>query len=135
MTTDLSTTYLGLALRSPIVASACPLTGEIDTLRRLDAAGVGAVVLPSLFEEQLVHDALAVDQLLNPGHATPESDGYFPEMDDYNTGPDRYLALLERAKATVEVPVIASLNGVSFGGLIHYARLLQTAGADALELN
>ena len=133
--TDLTTTYLGLRLRSPIVASASTFTGELDNLVRLEDAGVAAVVLPSLFEEQLVHESLAVDQLLNTGSHGAEADGYFPALDDYNTGPDQYLNLLERAKQRLRVPVIASLNGVSFGGLIHYARLLQTAGADALELN
>src|SRR4051794_9116854 len=132
--TDLTTRYLGLELRSPIVASASPLTGNLRTLHELEAAGVGAVVLPSLFEEQLVHDSLNIDHLLSIGGGA-EAAGYFPALDDYNTGPDHYLDLLERAKEALEIPVIASLNGFSFGGLIHYARLLQTAGADALELN
>ena len=132
--TELTTRYLGLELRSPIVASASPLTGDVQALRELEAAGAGAVVLPSLFEEQLVHESLAVDHLLSTA-AGAEADGFFPALDDYNTGPDHYLDLLERAKEAVDIPVIASLNGVSSGGLIHYARLLQTAGADALELN
>src|SRR3954454_24924146 len=133
--TDLTTNYLGLRLRSPIVASASTFTGDVDNLVRLEDAGVAAVVLPSLFEEQLVHESLAINQLLTTGSHGAEADGYFPDLDDYNTGPDHYLDLLERAKKRLRVPVIASLNGVSFGGLIHYARLLQTAGADALELN
>ena len=133
--TELATRYLGLDLRSPIVASASPLTGELDALVDLERAGVGAVVLPSLVEEQLVHDSLSLDHLLSVGQAGAETDGYFPELDDYNSGPDHYLNLVEQAKAALDVPVIASLNGVTFGGLIHYARLVQTAGADAVELN
>jgi len=102
----------------------------------LDDAGVGAVVLPSLFEEQLVHDQLAVDDMLESGAGTsPEASGYFPELDDYNTGSDRYLGLLSRASGSLSVPVIASLNAVSPGSWVHYAHLLQNAGAAALELN
>jgi len=136
VTPDLGTTYLGLALRSPVVASPSPMTGDLDTLRRLDAAGVGAVVLPSLFEEQLVHDQLAIDEMLETGAGTsPEAGGYFPELDDYNTGSDRYLRLLESACTALEVPVVASLNAVTAGSWVHYAHLLQNAGASALELN
>ena len=136
MSTDLSTTYLGLSLRSPLVASCSPLTGRLDSLRALDEAGVGAVVLPSLFEEQIERDALAVDAMLDT-HAESfgEATGFFPELDDYDTGPDRHLALVEDAVATLEVPVIASLNGSGLGGWIRYARLLVDAGAAALELN
>jgi len=135
-TPDLSTTYLGLTLRSPLVASCSPLTGHLDTLRALDAAGVGAVVLPSLFEEQLTHDSLEIDAMLST-HAESfgEAASFFPDLTDYNTGPDRYLTLVERAREAVEVPVIASLNGTGVGGWIRYAKLLEEAGADALELN
>jgi dihydroorotate dehydrogenase (fumarate) len=131
---DLTTRYLGLTLRSPIIASAGPLTRELDTLARLDAAGVGAVVLPSLFEEQIVHEALEVHHLLETG-AGAEAPTFFPELADYATGPDRYLTLLEQAKERLSVPVIASLNATSTGGWVRYAKLLEQAGADALELN
>ena len=133
---QLGTTYLGLDLRSPIVASSSPLTNHDDQLRRLDDAGVGAVVLPSLFEEQLEHDALAIDAMLETNAGVfAEAETFFPELDDYNTGADRYLTHVETARALVSVPVIASLNGVSVGGWVRYAHLLEQAGADALELN
>ena len=134
---DLRTTYLGLELRSPIVASAGPSTGNIDMLRELDDAGVGAVVLPSLFEEQLGHDRLAIDRMLfGTANSNPEApSGYFPQLEDYNTGPDLYLQLVEQAKSKLAVPVIASLNGITSDGLSSYAQLLQRAGADAIELN
>ncbi len=135
--TDLSTTYLGLALAHPIVASSSPLTGNLDSLRRLEAAGAAAVVLPSLFEEQVEHDALAVDRGLEYGaDANPEAlGGYFPDLDDYNAGADAYVDLLVSAKRELAIPVIASLNGNSDGGWTHYATVLQDEGADALELN
>ena len=134
--TDLSTSYLGLALRSPLVASASPLTRDIDQLARLDEAGIGAVVLPSLFEEQLTHDELEIEQMLNTGSESfAEATGMFPDLGDYNTGPDPYLSLIDQAKAAVSVPVIASLNGTTPGGWTRYARLIEDAGADALELN
>ncbi len=135
--TDLSTDYLGLRLRNPLVASASPLTGSLDSLHALEEAGVGAVVLPSLFEEQVVHEAMifgyheADEAAFNPeAHG-----GYFPAMDDYNTGADRYLDLLVAAKRELSVPVIASLNGTTDGGWTHYATALQGEGADAVELN
>lgn len=133
---DLSTTYLGLDLVSPVVASSSPVTGDLDRLRRVEAAGAGAVVLPSLFEEQVVHDALEIDRMLSTGaEATGEAAGYFPELDDYNTGPDRYLGQLAAAREALAIPVIASLNAVSTGGWVRYAKLLESAGASALELN
>lgn len=136
MSVDLTTDYLGLRLRSPLVASSGPLTGEIASLRQLDDAGVGAVVLPSLFEEEIVRESLALDDVLRQGtEAFGESVDYFPELDDYGTGPDRHLALVAEAKAQLSVPVIASLNAISPGGWVHHARLLQEEGADALELN
>ena len=136
MTPDLRTRYLGLELRSPLVASASPLTGVVDNLRALDRAGAGAVVLPSLFEEQLTADALAVDRALATADSFPEAvGGLFPDLESYNTGPERYLDLVARAKAAVSLPVIASLNGTTPGGWTRYAGLLQDAGADALELN
>lgn len=134
--TDLTTTYLGLHLRSPVVASSSPVTGDPDLLRRLDDAGVGAVVLPSLFEEQIEHEAMEVDRMLATGaEATGEAAGYFPDLDSYNTGPDRYLAQVAEAKAILSVPVIASLNATTSGGWVRYGRLLAEAGADAVELN
>jgi dihydroorotate dehydrogenase (fumarate) len=135
--TILATTYLGLEISSPIVASSSPLTGRMDGLRALVDAGVGAVVLPSLFEEQLVHESQELHAMLEAmAFQNPEaSDGYFPELDDYNTGPDRYLAHLSTAVRELDVPVIASLNGVSVGGWLRYARQLESAGAAAIELN
>jgi dihydroorotate dehydrogenase (fumarate) len=133
---DLRSGYLGLELRGPLVASASPLTGQLETLRRLEAAGAAAVVLPSLFEEQVTHDQLEVERVLETGaESFPEALSYFPELEDYNTGPDAYLRLIERAKAALSVPVIASLNGRTTGGWLKHARLIEEAGADALELN
>jgi dihydroorotate dehydrogenase (fumarate) len=133
--TDLQTSYLGLALRSPIVASSSPLTGDIDMLRALEAGGAGAVVLPSLFEEQITHEALTLHGLLEMGEGHAEANGYMPELTHYNTGPTRYLRLVEQAKAKLEIPVIASLNGTTVGGWTRYARAVEEAGADAVELN
>ncbi len=136
MSVDLSTMYLGLQLRSPVVASASPLTGDLDALRRLEQAGAGAVVLPSLFEEQIEHEQVGLHAALEHGaHSYGEALTYFPEMDDYNTGPEEYVEHLADAKRTLSIPVIASLNGVTPGGWTRYARLLQQAGADAIELN
>ena len=119
--TELSTTYLGLRLRSPLIASASPATSTVDGLRRLEDAGVGAVVLPSLFEEQLEHEEHAVGRFLDLGQGHPEAAGYFPDLEDHATGPDRHLALVEEARAAVEVPVVASLNGVTSAGLARHA--------------
>ncbi len=110
--TDLRTRYLGLELRSPLVASASPLTGDPDDLRRLEDAGVAAAVLPSLFEEQLTHDQVELDRLLEQtSDHVGEALSYFPDLDDYNTGPTSYLELIQQAKRAVAIPVIASLNG------------------------
>jgi len=133
---DLSTTYLGLRLRSPVVASASPLTGDLDSLLELEEQGIGAAVLPSLFEEQIEHEEIDLHELLE--HATysvAEALTWFPELDDYATGPDAYLEHIRRAKELLRVPVIASLNGVSTGGWLRYARHCEEAGADAIELN
>ena len=136
MTPDLSTTYLGLRLRSPVLASASPLTGDLDTLRELERHGIGAAVLPSLFEEQIEHEQVDLHELLeHQTHSFAEALTWFPELDDYNTGPDAYLEHLREAKHALSVPVIASLNGVSAGGWLRYARRCEEAGADALELN
>ncbi|UCE87866.1 MAG: dihydroorotate dehydrogenase-like protein [Deltaproteobacteria bacterium] len=133
---DLSTDYLGLELRSPIVASSSPLTGDLDSLRRLEDAGAAGVVLPSLFEEQIVFESAELDRLLETGaESFGEALSYFPEREDYNTGPDRYLDLIADAKQALEIPVIGSLNGTSPGGWLEHAKLIEQAGADALELN
>ncbi|MDY7101157.1 MAG: dihydroorotate dehydrogenase-like protein [Actinomycetota bacterium] len=135
--TDLTTRYLGLQLANPVVASASPLTGDVGRLVELQSAGVAAVVLPSLFEEQVVAEALAVhDELeLGIGHHPEATDGYLPELDGYNSGPERYLDLVHRATDALDIPVIASLNGVTPGGWTAFARDIEDTGADALELN
>jgi dihydroorotate dehydrogenase (fumarate) len=136
MSVDLGTRYLGLELQHPIVASASPMTGSIDSLKRLQAAGVAAVVLPSLFEEQIEHEEMATYNLMLQGvELSPEAQGFFPEMQDYPTGPDKYLKLIAEAKKALSVPVIASLNGYTPGGWTSIARQIQDAGADAIELN
>ena len=136
MAVDLRTTYLGLELANPLVAAASPLTGEIASLQALEGAGVGAVVLRSLFEEQIEHDELAAqDMFLQGAEISPEVTGFFPELEDYNTGPDSYLGLIQQAKKALSIPVIASLNGHTKGGWTRYASLFEEAGADAIELN
>ncbi len=133
---DLSTTYLGLALKNPIVASASPLSKDTDAIRRLEEAGAAAVVIHSLFEEQITMDSLQLDNYLTYGvQSQAEALSYFPELESYNIGPEGYLNLIRDAKKAVKIPVIASLNGISSGGWTRYARLMETAGADALELN
>ncbi len=136
MSTDLRSRYLGLELKNPIVAAASPMTHSIESLKRLEDAGIAAVVLPSLFEEQIEHEDMAAHNLILSGaELSPEARGFFPEMQDYNTGPDRYLKLIGEAKKTLSEPVIASLNGYTPGGWMRIARQLQEAGADAIELN
>jgi dihydroorotate dehydrogenase (fumarate) len=132
---DLRTRYLGLELRSPLVASSSPLTGTLDGLLRLEAAGAGAVVLPSLFEEDLAEETRQVDTLLATGATGSEARAGHPEQAGYGAGPAAHLALVEQAKEALSIPVIASLNGVSRGGWVRYASRLEQAGADALELN
>ena len=133
---DLSTRYLGLRLASPLVASSSPLCGRLDEIRRMEDAGAGAIVLPSLFEEQIDLESHHLDRHLTHGtESYPEAVSYFPDMGRYHLGPEAYLEHLRRAKAAVAIPVVASLNGVSSGGWIRHARLLENAGADALELN
>lgn len=133
---DLTTTYLGLTLRNPLVASASPLSRTIDTVRRLEDAGVAAIVTYSLFEEEITHESLELDHYLELGaHSYAESISYFPDLGAYSVGPERYLEHLARLKAAVAIPVIGSLNGVSSGGWIEYAQRIEDAGADALELN
>jgi len=133
---DLSTTYMGLRLKNPLVPSAGPLTADLDSIRQLEDAGASAVVLHSLFEEQLKHEAAALDHHLSAGtESFAESLSYFPEPHEFRLGPEEYLEHIRKAKAAVDIPVIASLNGVSVGGWTDYARQMQQAGADALELN
>lgn len=134
---DLSTSYLGFDLAHPVVPSASPLTGDLDSLHRLVAAGAPAVVLPSLFEEQVEHDVMAVHAgiTFGAGAFAEAAGGYFPDMGDYNTGPDEYLFLARGAVAELGIPVIGSLNGVSDGGWVRYAQVLADTGIDALELN
>jgi dihydroorotate dehydrogenase (fumarate) len=133
---DLATRYLDLELRSPLVMSASPLSEEIDNLRRAEDAGAGAVVLHSLFEEQVLVESHDLDHnLSHHAYATAEALTYFPDMTSYRLGPDAYLEHVRKAKKAVDIPVIASLNGVSSGGWIEYARRIEQAGADALELN
>ncbi len=133
---DLSTRYLGLPLRNPLVASASPLANTPDGVRSLADAGVAAVVLPSLFEEELRREAGRNAALTDAGtESFAESLSYFPDVADAEPGPRRYLSLLERAVAAVDIPVIASLNGVTTGGWTDYASALQDAGAAAIELN
>ncbi len=133
---DLRTTYLGLELRSPLVASPSPLTGELDSALALVEAGAGALVLPSLFEEEIVHEEIELNRSLEAGsEAFAEALDYFPAIEEVAFAGDRYLEHLRRLKATAGVPVIASLNASTPGGWVRYARLMQDAGADALELN
>jgi dihydroorotate dehydrogenase (fumarate) len=133
---NLRTTYLGLELTSPLVVSAGPLTREVDLIVELERAGAGAVVLPSLFEEQIEHETSEIDRILASAR-----DGFLaasvapPHLDDYNHGLDRYLELIEEAKSSVDIPVIASLNGANIGGWLRFAHLIEDAGADALEIN
>lgn len=133
---DLRTTYLGLELRSPLVASPSPLTGELDSALALVEAGAGALVLPSLFEEEIIHEEIELNRSLEAGsEAFAEALDYFPAIEEVAFAGDRYLEHLRRLKAAAGVPVIASLNASTPGGWVRYARLMQDAGADALELN
>ena len=136
MGADLRTRYMGLELATPIVAAASPLSGTLDGLLALEDAGASAVVLQSLFEEQIKHHELQIDSILESfTDSFPEARDFFPALDGYNTGPESYLKLVEDAKAQLHVPVIGSLNGTSSGGWTRYARLIEESGADALELN
>jgi len=133
---DISTTYMGMNLRSPLVASASPLSESVDNIRRMEDAGVGAVVLFSLFEEQIRHEREMLHHYMTEGtDSFAEALTHFPEPETYHAGSDQYLELIRKAKAAVKIPIIASLNGVSIGGWIRFARKMQAAGADALELN
>ncbi|HRD49186.1 MAG: dihydroorotate dehydrogenase-like protein [Candidatus Competibacter sp.] len=133
---DLTTTYMGMTLKHPIVASASPLSGSVAQIKRLEDAGAAAVVMFSLFEEQLQHESAALEHLMTAGtESFAESLSYFPEVDDYTVGPDSYLELLRKASEAVDIPVIGSLNGITNTGWIEYAQLMQQAGAKGVELN
>ncbi len=133
---NLSTSYLGLPLKNPIVVSSSPLSHNLDSIRRLEDAGAAAVVMYSLFEEQITFDGFYVDHYLTSGiDSFAESLSYLPEMQSYNVSPDEYMNLIRRAKEAVDIPIIGSLNGISAGGWTDYAVLMEAAGADAIELN
>lgn len=133
---DLTTKYLGLKLKNPLVASASPLSKKLDSAKRLEDAGVSAVVMYSLFEEQIVHESEELDYHLDHGtESFAEALSYFPDLDYYNLAPQAYLEHLSKLKKSLSIPVIGSLNGMSMGGWVHYAKLIEEAGADALELN
>lgn len=133
---DLSTTYLGLNLKNPLVASASPLSKKVEQVRRMEESGIAAVVMYSLFEEQIIHESLELDHYLSRGtHSSAEAMSYLPDFGSYSLLPDKYVENVEKLRKAVHIPVIGSLNGVSKGGWVRYARLIQDAGADALELN
>lgn len=133
---DLSTTYLGLPLKHPIVASSSPISRSLDGIKRMEDAGAAAVVLFSLFEEQIRYENESLDFLTELGtESFPEALSYFPAVDDYRVGPESYLNLIRQATATVDIPIIASLNGVTETGWTEYAKLMVEAGAKAIELN
>lgn len=134
--TDLSTTYLGLNLKNPLVASASPLSKKLDRARKLEEAGISAIVMYSLFEEQIIHESLELDHFLNRGSESfAEALSYLPDGGMYAIKPEKYLDQVAGLKKALKIPVIGSLNGVSKGGWTSYARKIEEAGADALELN
>ncbi|HMU94095.1 MAG TPA: dihydroorotate dehydrogenase-like protein [Anaerolineales bacterium] len=134
--TDLSTTYLGLKLKNPLVASASPLSKKVESAKKLQDAGISAIVMYSLFEEQIIHESLELDHYLTRGtDSFAEALSYLPDSGMYSIGPEKYLSQLTGLKKALNIPVIGSLNGVSKGGWTHYAKQIQDAGADALELN
>lgn len=134
--TDLSTFYLGRPLRSPLVASPSPLCKDLTNLQKIEEAGAGAVVLHSLFEEQILLESQSLDRFLNAGaDSYAEFSSYFPDLGPYDVGPRAYIMHLRAAKKALKIPVIASLNGVSLTGWVRYAREMEEAGADAIELN
>lgn len=133
---DLKTKYLGMTLNSPLVVSASPLSEDIDNIKKMEDAGASAIVLYSLFEEQLRLEQLEMEHHTTAGtEGFAESLSFFPEMDEYRLGPDAYLEHIKKAKAAVNIPIIASLNGNTVGGWTSYAKKMQEAGADAIELN
>ncbi|NUQ83661.1 MAG: dihydroorotate dehydrogenase-like protein, partial [Anaerolineales bacterium] len=134
--TDLSTTYLGLNLKNPLVASASPLSKKIERAKKLEEAGISAIVMYSLFEEQIIHESLELDHYLNRGSESfAEALSYLPDGGLYGISPEKYLNNVTGLKKALSIPVIGSLNGVSKGGWTGYARKIEEAGADALELN
>jgi len=134
---DISTNYMGLKLKNPIIpSSSLPLSETVDSVKRLEDAGAAAVVVYSLFEEQITHEAGELDHYLAHGtESYAEALSFFPDMGDFKTGPDEYLKHISLLKESVDIPVIASLNGVSEGGWMKYSKMIEEAGADALELN
>ncbi len=133
---DLKTTYLGLPLRTPLVASASPLSQEIDGIRQLEDAGASAVVLYSLFEEQLQQESFELEHHLSEGtNSFAEAASFFPQPDEFRLGPEGYLNHIRKAKAVTDIPIIASLNGTTLGGWAKYAKQIEQAGADAIECN
>ena len=133
---DLKTKYLGLKMKNPLVASASTLSKKLSNIKKMEDAGIASIVLYSLFEEEITHESLALDYFLSRGtESFAEALTYFPDLDNYNTGPEKYLGFISKAKESVQIPIIASLNGISSGGWIEYAKLIEQAGADALELN
>ncbi|KAF0106885.1 MAG: dihydroorotate dehydrogenase (fumarate) [Anaerolineaceae bacterium] len=133
---DLSTTYLGLGLKNPLVASASPLSEKVEAVQQLEEAGISAVVMYSLFEEQIIHESLELDHYLFYGsESSAEVNSYYPQTGKYTLKAEAYIEKLSRLKKAVHIPIIGSLNGVSTGGWIKYARKIEEAGADALELN
>jgi dihydroorotate dehydrogenase (fumarate) len=133
---DLTTTYLGLKLKNPLVASPSPLSEKVENVIRMEQAGIAAVVMYSLFEEQIIHESLELDYFLTRGtESFAEALTYFPNIGKYSLAPDKYIETLEKTKLAVNIPVLGSLNGVSTGGWIEYAQKIQDAGADGLELN
>ena len=133
---DLSTTYLGLKLKNPLVASASPLSEKVETAKKLEEAGIAAIVMYSLFEEQIIHESLELDHFLFYGtESSAEINSFYPQSGKYTLKADAYIETLKKIKQAVSIPVIGSLNGVSTGGWIKYAKVIEDAGADALELN
>ncbi len=133
---DLTTTYLGMKLKNPIVPSASPLSHTVESMKRMEEFGAAAIVMYSLFEEQIIRESAELNYYLNYGSESFfEARSYFPDVHDYNLGPEDYIDLLRKAKKALSVPVIGSLNGVSAGGWVQYARKMEDAGADAIELN
>lgn len=133
---DLTTTYMGMKLKNPLVVSASPLSESVDNIYKMEEAGASAVVMYSLFEEQITWQSHELDHYLSYGvESFTEAMSYFPDIGDYKVGPEAYLNLIQRAKMAVDIPIIGSLNGVSSGGWIEYAKKIEQAGANALELN
>ena len=133
---DLTTTYMGLTLKNPLVPSASPVSKSLDNMKRLEDHGAAAIVLYSLFEEQIEHESKELNHYLTYGaESYAEATSYFPDLGEYNLGPDQSLTHIRKAKAALQIPVIASLNGISKGGWTRYAKLMEDAGADGIELN